>query len=341
MGKTAGKFGVNDPCWCGSGRKYKRCHLSSDQVGTAAIGAPRAAQATIERRAPIRPGIVSPRRAVPEGIARPEYADTGRPEESQEFCYVRSREEIARLRRACRAAREVLELTKREVAAGVRTDALDAIAHEACIARGGYPSPLNYMGYPKSICTSVNEVICHGIPDSRPLEDGDIVNIDVTVYLDGMHGDVSETVLVGNVAPEHRKLVDVTRECLALGISRVRPGAPLSDIGGAIERHATSFGFSVVREFVGHGIGERFHMGPQVPHYFDREITTKLRSGMVFTLEPMINEGTWRHVLWDDRWTAVTADLGRSAQFEHTLVVTDDGVEVLTLAAANGTDAAQ
>ncbi len=248
---------------------------------------------------------------------------------------IKSAEQIARMRRSCRLAREVLDVTKRAVAPGVTTDALDAIAHEACIERGAYPSPLGYRSgsliYPNSICTSVNEVICHGIPDSRPLEAGDIVNLDVTVFYEGMHGDVSETLLVGEVDAESRRLVEVTRRCLELGIAQVRPGAPLNAIGRAIERHATEHGFSVVKEFVGHGLGEVFHMEPQVPHYYVPELIAPLLAGMTFTLEPMINAGTWHHVIRDDGWTAETADLERSAQFEHTVLVTPTGVEVLTL----------
>jgi methionyl aminopeptidase len=237
------------------------------------------------------------------------------------------------MRAACRAAREVLEVCKTLAAPGVTTDRIDAACHQACIDRGGYPSPLNYHGYPKSLCTSVNEVICHGIPDSRPLELGDIVNLDVTIYLDGMHGDVSETVVVGGTSDaESLRLVKVTRECLYRAIGAVRPGAQVRDIGRVIQDHAESNGYGVVRAFVGHGVGEQFHMDPQVPHYFDAGATSILVPGMVFTIEPMINQGDWRHVQWDDQWTAVTMDGKRSAQFEHTVLVTSSGVEVLTLA---------
>jgi methionyl aminopeptidase len=200
-----------------------------------------------------------------------------------------------------------------------------------CIEAGGYPSPLNYHGFPKSLCTSVNEVICHGIPDSRPLEDGDIVNLDVTVYLDGVHGDCSATFFVGNVDEDSKRLVQVTRECLNLGIAAVKPGRPISDIGRAIEQHATKHGMSVVRAYCGHGIGERFHSSLQIPHYYEPEADTVIQAGMTFTVEPMINLGHWHHRSWDDGWTAVTADGSRSAQFEHTLLVTDAGAEILTL----------
>jgi methionyl aminopeptidase len=177
----------------------------------------------------------------------------------------------------------------------------------------------------------VNEVICHGIPDDRPLQDGDIVNIDVTAYLDGVHGDCNATFLVGDVDAESRALVEVTRQCRDLGIEAVRAGRPLSDIGRAIETHAHAHGYGVVRAFVGHGIGGQFHMAPSVPHYYTHDASTVMQPGMTFTIEPMITLGSWRERMWDNGWTAVTIDGRRTAQFEHTLVVTDDGAEVLTL----------
>jgi methionyl aminopeptidase len=266
---------------------------------------------------------------VPEGICRPDYARSGRPADEDEPM-VKPPEVLAAMRRAGRAAAQVLQAVGAAVAPGVTTDELDALAHEECIKRGGYPSPLNYMGYPKSLCTSVNEVICHGIPDSRPLRDGDIVNLDVTIYLEGVHGDTNATFCVGQVDKASRHLIKVTEECLELGIAAVRPGRPLSDIGLAIEAHASRHHLGVVRAFVGHGIGTAFHSPPTVLHYFDPSATTLMVPGMTFTIEPMITQGDWRHVTWDDGWTAVTVDGSRSAQFEHTLVVTDDGVEVLT-----------
>ena len=183
------------------------------------------------------------------------------------------------------------------------------------------------------MCTSVNEVICHGIPDSRPLGEGEIVNCDVTIYLDGVHGDCSATYFVGDVDAESRRLVEVTEQCMYAGIGAVRPGARVRDIGRAIEEHATRNGFGVVRAFVGHGIGEQFHTDLMIPHYDDASATTILVPGMIFTVEPMITEGEWTHRTWDDGWTAVTTDLGRTAQFEHTVLVTELGVEILTLAA--------
>jgi methionyl aminopeptidase len=243
---------------------------------------------------------------------------------------VKSIELIERLRVAGRVAADVLRATSDALRVGVTTDELDAVCHQATIEHGAYPSPLNYHGYPKSICTSVNEVICHGIPDSRPLSDGDIVNLDVTVYLDGVHGDTSATFGVGHVDPQSERLMRVTKECLSLGMEAVRPGHPVNDIGRAIQRHAEEEGLGVVRSYCGHGIGEVFHSRPQIPHYYDTSATTVMEPGMTFTIEPMITLGTWRHVTWDDGWTAVTADGRRTAQFEHTVAVTETGVEVLT-----------
>ncbi len=302
---------ANDPCWCGSGNKYKRCHRSREHQ--------------------LEPGALSPWRTVPAEIGRPDYAETGDPVRRPES-RVKSPEVIERMRRACQAAAEVLDIGAAAIAPGVTTDAIDAIVHQAYIDRGGYPSTLNYRGYPKSLCTSVNEVICHGIPDDRALRDGDIVNLDVTIFLDGVHGDTNATFYVGDVDEASRRLVEVTRECLARGIAAVKPGRPFSDIGRAIEDHATANKYEVVRAFVGHGIGEQFHTDLQIPHYFEPRFTAIMETGMIFTIEPMISMGTGQHRIWSDDWTAVTADGSRTAQFEHTVLVTDDGVEILTLA---------
>jgi methionyl aminopeptidase len=319
---TTARPGRNDPCWCGSGQKYKKCHLDADARG--AIGPP----APPPRRA-LAPAKVTPRRAVPPGIVRPDYAVTGRPRAQGKD--VKTPEQLERLRRACRAAARVLRVTGEAVRVGITTDALDQIAHDETIRLGGYPSPLNYRGFPKSLCTSVNEVICHGIPDSRPLEDGDIVNLDVTVFLDGMHGDCSATFLVGEVDAEGRRLVEVARECLAKGIAAVRPGRVISEIGKAIEAHASRHGYGVVRAYCGHGIGESFHTSLQIPHHYDPSLKRAMEAGMTFTIEPMITEGTWEDLIWNDGWTAVTADGKRSAQFEHTIAVTANGAEILTV----------
>ena len=305
-----GVLKANDPCWCGSGKKFKRCHKAQNTN--------------------IRPGRLSPPRLVPPEIGRPPYADSGRPVRRAENA-VQSADVIRRMRVAGRAAAEVLAETGAAVRPGITTDELDAVCHQACLDRGGYPSPLNYNGFPKSLCTSVNEVICHGIPDDRVLLDGDIVNLDVTVFLDGVHGDTNATFLVGEVDDQSRRLVDVTRECLDRAIAEVRPARPFNVIGAAIQEHAEGNGFGVVRSFVGHGIGEQFHTDVQVLHYYDERATMIMRPGMTFTIEPMITIGSWQHrMVFDDDWTAVTADGKRTGQFEHTCLVTDDGVQVLT-----------
>ena len=268
-------------------------------------------------------------RTVPDNIVKPPYAETGKVTRWQESA-VKSPEIIERMRIACSAASEVLRLAGEFVRPGITTDAIDVYVHNLCIERGAYPSPLNYSGYPKSVCTSVNEVICHGIPDSRVLQEGDIINLDVTTYMNGVHGDTNATFLVGNVSEIDRKLVKVTEECLWLGIEAVKPDRPLSDIGKAIEDHAKIHRMGVVRAFIGHGIGEQFHTDIQVLHYFDSRNNMLMKPGMVFTIEPMITLGTYQFHMWDDDWTAVTADGKRTAQFEHTILVTDTGCEVLT-----------
>jgi methionyl aminopeptidase len=235
------------------------------------------------------------------------------------------------MRRAGTAAAEILRRAGEMVAPGVTTEEIDVFVHDLTIEMGGYPSTLNYHGYQKSLCTSVNEVICHGIPDSRALEDGDIVNLDVTIYLDGVHGDTNATFCVGEVDTLSRQLIDTAERCMWRGIEAVVAGRPISDIGLAIENEARARRFGVVRAFVGHGIGEQFHNDIQVLHYYDERETRVMRPGMTFTIEPMINAGTWQHKMaFDDDWTAVTADGKRSAQFEHTILVTDDGCDVLT-----------
>lgn len=301
---------ANDPCWCGSGRKYKRCHKPTEGR--------------------VLQGVVSPRLAVPEHIARPPYAESGVPVRWAEP-RVKSPQTIERMRHAGAVAAEVLRLAGEKVAPGVTTNEIDVYVHQLCIERNSYPSPLNYNHFPKSVCTSVNEVICHGIPDSRALQDGDIINIDVTTYVGGVHGDTNATFLVGTVDPGSQQLVRVTEECMWHGIEAVRPGRPISDIGKAIESHAKKFRFGVVRAFIGHGIGEQFHSDIQILHYYDERASMIMRPGMTFTIEPMITMGSWQHkMVFDDNWTAITADGKRTAQFEHTILVTDDGFDVLT-----------
>jgi methionyl aminopeptidase len=273
---------------------------------------------------------VSPMRYVPDSIVKPPYADTGivpRYNESR----IKELDVIERMRVAGAAAKDILRRAGEMVRPGITTDEIDIFVHDACIAMGGYPSPLNYHGYPKSVCTSVNEVICHGIPDSRVLEDGDVINLDVTIYLNGVHGDTNATFAVGNISEQDKHLMAVTEECMWHGIEVVKPGVMLNEIGRAIEVHAKKHKYGVVRAFIGHGIGENFHTDIQVLHYYDPRNTMILREGMTFTIEPMITaSGETRHKMWDDDWTAVTADGSRTAQYEHTMVVTKDGVEVLT-----------
>jgi methionyl aminopeptidase len=275
-------------------------------------------------------GVVSPRRSVPDHIVRPPYVETGVPVRWAES-RVKSPEIIERMRHAGAVAAEVLRLAGEMVAPGVTTDEIDIYVHDLCIERNSYPSPLNYNHFPKSVCTSINEVICHGIPDSRALQDGDIVNIDVTTYVGGVHGDTNATFLVGNVDPASRQLVRVTEECMWHGIEAVQPGRPVSDIGRAIETHAKKYRYGVVRAFIGHGIGEQFHTDVQILHYYDERANVIMRPGMTFTIEPMITMGSWQHkMVFDDNWTAITSDGRRTAQFEHTILVTDDGFDVLT-----------
>jgi methionyl aminopeptidase len=300
-----------------------------DRPGRSHVG--RARITPLANPNPVRPGMIGLSRTVPPEIGRPPYAETGTPPSAANESNVRTPEVVERMRRAGAAAAEVLLEVGAAVAPGVTTDELDAIGHAAAVARGSYPSPLNYRHFPKSLCTSVNEVICHGIPDSRKLEDGEIVNIDITVYLDGVHGDTNATFLVGDVDAASTKLVRETRTCLYKAIEAVRPGEPFNVIGRAIQDHAHAHGLGVVREFIGHGIGESFHTTLQIPHYYEPRLTTPIEEGMTFTIEPMITLGDPALYVWDDDWTAVTLDGSRSAQFEHTLVVRADGAEILTL----------
>jgi methionyl aminopeptidase len=277
----------------------------------------------------LQPGRISPMRAVPASITRPEYVGrryprTGEPE-------VKDAATIERMRAAGRIAAQALAEVGRHVAPGVTTDELDRIGHDFLIAAGAYPSTLGYRGYPKSLCTSLNEVICHGIPDDTVIADGDIVNIDITAYIGGVHGDTNATFLAGDVDEESRLLVERTREALMRAIRAVVPGRPLNVIGRVIESYARRFGYGVVRDFTGHGIGTTFHSGLVVPHFDDPEATVPIEPGMTFTIEPMLTLGTINYEIWPDGWTVLTADRRRTAQFEHTLLVTADGAEILTL----------
>ena len=244
---------------------------------------------------------------------------------------IKTPEEQDKMREAGRLAGQVLDMISPHVKPGVTTDELDRIAHDYMVDHHAYPSDLGYRGFPKSLCTSVNEVICHGIPDSTVLRDGDIVNLDVTAFIHGVHGDCNATYLVGDVDEESRRLVDRTRESLDRAIKAVRPGRQINVIGRVIESYAKRFGYGVVRDFTGHGINTSFHSGLVIPHYDDPRATTVMRPGMTFTIEPMLTLGTHEYDIWDDGWTVVTKDRRRTAQFEHTLVVTGTGAEVLTL----------
>ena len=281
--------------------------------------------------APVAPHPLSPRRAVPNSIERPHYVDVPDPREDGD-ARIKDAETIERMRIAGRIAAQAMAAAADRIAPGVTTDELDAVAHEFMLDHGAYPSPLGYKAFPKSVCTSVNEVICHGIPDARPLEDGDIVNIDVTAYIGGVHGDTDATYLVGDVDEESRLLVERTHEAMMRGIRAARPGREINVIGRVIESYAKRFGYGVVRDFTGHGIGTEFHSGLIVPHYDAApHYGTVIEAGMTFTIEPMLNLGTHEWRMWDDGWTVVTRDGRRSAQFEHTILVTDTGNEILTL----------
>ena len=285
-------------------------------------------------RDPLVPGRLSPRRSVPASIARPEYVDRPAPAPF-EGSDVQSAETIEAMRIAGRIAADALVEIGRNVRPGVSTDELDRIGHEFLIDHGAYPSTLGYRGYPKSLCSSLNEVICHGIPDSTELVDGDICNIDITAFIGGVHGDTNATFLAGGVREEARLLVERTHEATMRAIRAVRPGRPLSVVGRVIESYAKRFDYGVVRDFTGHGISTSFHSGLIVPHYDDPRIDVELREGMTFTIEPMLTLGTYQHEMWDDGWTAVTRDRRWTAQFEHTIVVTSDGAEILTLPSDN------
>ncbi len=304
---------ANDRCWCGSGKKFKRCHKAT--------------------ASPVKPGTISPLRPVPDSITKPTWADGGHADRWDEP-WVKTPDVIDRMRRTGRDAADLLAFLGTLCQPGVTTDEIDAACHERAIELGAYPSPLEYPGpviaFPKSVCSSINEVICHGIPDDRPLRDGDIVNLDVTLYREGVHGDTNATFFVGEVDELSKRLVQVTRESLEKGIEAVKPGEPINAIGRAIQTHAEAHGFGVVRDFVGHGIGEQFHTDLQICHYYHPRQTDIIEPGMTFTIEPMITAGSWKIRLWDDGWTAVTADGSRTAQFEHTILVTDDGAEILT-----------
>jgi methionyl aminopeptidase len=281
----------NDLCWCGSGKKYKRCHLDSDSVvATAQSGS-----------AALPPGVI-----------------------------IKTKEQIKGIRKSCRLTRDVLDMVAGKIQEGIATNDINTWVHEYTISHGAVPAPLNYNGYPKSVCISLNNVICHGIPDDTVLKNGDILNVDVTTILNGYYGDAGRMFMIGEPSAEARKLVRVARECLDIGIEHVKPGHDIGEVGHAIEQHAVKNGYSVVRDYGGHGIGLKFHEEPHVHHYGTRKRGLIMVPGMVFTLEPMINQGRYETRLMPDSWTAVTIDGKLSAQWEHTVLVTDNDVEILT-----------
>jgi methionyl aminopeptidase len=279
----------------------------------------------------LEPGVISPIRKVPNKIIRPEYVGKTEPTVFPES-FVTSVEDIEKMRIAGRIAAQAIIEVGREIRPGITTDELDRIGHEFLCDQGAYPSTLGYRGFPKSMCTSLNEVICHGIPDSTVIQDGDILNIDITAYINGVHGDTNHTFLVGDVDDESRLLVERTQESLNRAIKAVMPGRPINVIGRVIEAYANRFGYGVVKDFTGHGISTAFHSGLIIPHYEDERVDTLMEVGMTFTIEPMLTLGTYEWDMWKDNWTVVTKDRKRTAQFEHTMVVTDAGAEVLTLA---------
>lgn len=281
----------NDPCWCGSGKKYKHCHLKQDRAAFRGHQIPRARASEV---------------------------------------IIKTEGQIEGIRKSSQLTRDILDKLNERIVAGISTNDINRWVHEYTLAHGAVPAPLNYRGFPKSVCTSLNNIVCHGIPDGTVLKEGDILNVDVTSILDGFYGDSSRMFMIGEVTDEARRLVEVTRECLYLGIEQVKPGNTLGDIGHAIQQHAESHGYSVVRDYIGHGTGVQFHEPPDVRHFGEPGTGMTLVPNMVFTIEPMINAGGYQVKLLADGWTVVTADGSLSAQWEHTVGVTEDSVEVLT-----------
>lgn len=290
---------------------------------------------------PLRPAYVSPRVAVTDPkIQKPDYAETGLPvsertSKAATTAPVYTAEEVAGIRAAAKLTRDALDYAASLLEVGVTTDAIDKKVHAWIIERGGYPSPLNYHGFPKSLCTSINECICHGIPDNRPLRDGDIINLDLSVYLNGYHGDCNETHCVGNVDFEGKRLVKASYDSLQAAIKLVRPNALFRDFGEAVSNSIRRHNYSSVKSYCGHGIGHLFHCAPNIPHYARNKAVGTCKPNMVFCIEPMINAGDYRDTHWADEWTATTIDGKRSAQFEHTILCTPEGYELLTARTEN------
>lgn len=278
------------------------------------------------------PGKISPMRLVPASIQRPEYV--GKPAPSAHIGGDKyDQPTIEKIRRASRIAARALDLVLSSAKAGMTTDQLDAIGHDFLVSQGAYPSTLGYRGFPKSLCSSLNEVICHGIPDDTVLAEGDLVNIDISAYIDGVHGDTNGTVLIGSAPEELSLLVERTKEAMMRGIKAALPGRQVNIVGRAIEAYAKRFGYGVVKEFTGHGVGTSFHTGLIIPHYDDPEYDTVIEPGMIFTVEPMLTLGSADWDMWEDGWTVTTKDKQFTAQFEHTILITENGPEILTEAA--------
>ena len=282
-------------------------------------------------RAPLKPGKPTPIRTVPADIERPEYAWKDDVQEAIGEPYVQTPEVIEAMREASTIAADALQAAGEAVAPGVTTDEVDRIAHEYMCDHGAYPSTLGYRGFTESCCTSLNEIVCHGIPDSTVIQEGDIVNIDVTAFKNGVHGDTNATFFAGEPSEEHRLLVERTHEAMWRGIKAIRPGRQVNVIGRVIESYAKRFGYNVVRDFTGHGVGPTFHNGLAVLHYDEPAITDVMEPGMTLTVEPMINLGSLAYDIWDDGWTVQNRDHQWTAQFEHTILVTEDSYEVLTI----------
>jgi methionyl aminopeptidase len=290
MGGGMRKLSRNDPCWCGSGKKYKRCHLDFDMTR----------------------GVSGGNISIPSGVI------------------IKTEEQIRGIQKSCQLTRDILDAVGKRIRPGVTTDDINVWVHEYTVSRGAVPAPLHYNGFPKSVCVSLNNVVCHGIPDSTVIMEGDILNVDVTTILNGYYGDAGRMYMVGEVSEEAASLVRVASECLDIGIEQVKPYRDLGEIGYAIEHHAIKHGYSVVRDYGGHGIGLKFHEEPHVHHYGSRKRGITMLPNMVFTIEPMINQGRYETRLMPDSWTAVTIDGRLSAQWEHTVRVTETGVQILT-----------
>ncbi|KAJ7682108.1 peptidase M24, structural domain-containing protein [Mycena polygramma] len=341
---TCNKIGIRGSFFCGQ-ECFKSGWAHHKIIHNLAKGAPAAVNSdgtynpfpNFGFTGPLRPAYpLSPRRKIPDHIERPDYASDGIPKSEIRATgqppRILNAEEIEKMKTVCRMSREILDIAAAAVRPGITTDEIDEIVHNATIERNAYPSTVNYREYPKSVCTSINEVICHGIPDQTKLKEGDIINLDVSVYYQGFHGDVNGTYPVGQIDDESAKLIRTTRESLDKAIELCKPGALIRDIGKVIEPIARANGCSVVRTYTGHGINTLFHGPPNyVPHYAKNKAIGTMKPGMAFTIEPMLNLGTNANdVHWPDNWTATTGDGKRSAQFEETLLITETGVEVLT-----------